>query len=213
MEVEVFYDLRDEIRDIMHETNDISEPMESSSKIVPETHLELIRVPEIEGSPVVPDISEDVVEPNIEPLERSYFDIPLEKSLQDYILELCYEKYIDPELIFAMISVESSYKADTIGDNGNSFGLMQIQPRWHQKRMDKLGCDDLLDPYQNVTVGIDYFTEMLEEGGTIKWALLAYNGGPSYANRMTDAGETSAYVTKVYDRMNALKEQRYEDRG
>lgn len=210
IEVGVFYDLRDEIRDMMYETNDISEPMESSSKIVPEAHLELIRVSEIEGSPVVPVTEEPVVEPEIEPLETfTYYDIPLSEDLQDYIFKLCENTGVDPLIALAMIGVESNYKDWVMGDNGDSYGLMQIQPKWHQKRMDAVGCDNLLDPYQNVTVGINYVAELMSTGKSTEWVLMAYNGGRTYANRKVNAGEISIYVEKVYSRMGELKELQY----
>lgn len=109
---------------------------------------------------------------------RTYFDVPLSEDLQNHIFQLCEEKGIDPAIIVAMIDQESDFDASNIGDNGNSFGLMQIQPKWHSKRMDKLGCTDLLDPFQNVTVGVDYLCELLSRyDGDMAKALTAYNRG------------------------------------
>lgn len=119
-------------------------------------------------------------------LENTYFDVPLSEDLQDYIMNICEEYGIDPAIVIAMIQKESCFTASAIGDGGNSFGLMQIQPRWHSGRMEKLGCTDLLDPFQNVTVGIDYLAEMLEwYDGDIAKALTAYNRG-YYAGTITN---------------------------
>ena len=130
---------------------------------------------------------------------RTYFDAPLEKELQDYIFDICDSYNVDPELIVSMIFYESSFRSKVIGENdsGYSYGLMQIMPRWNQDRMDRLGCQDLLDPYQNVLVGTDLIAEYIEEGRGIEWALMAYNGGPSYANRKASEGTVSAYATRV----------------
>ena len=50
-----------------------------------------------------------------------------------------------------------------MGDVHESFGLMQIQPKWHEDRMRRLGVTDLLDPEQNVRVGADLLSEHLSK--------------------------------------------------
>ena len=116
--------------------------------------------------------------------QRTYFDCPLSHDLQDYIADLCEEAHIDPAVIIAMIGKESTYKADAKGDKGKSLGLMQIQPRWHYDRMEKLDCDDLLDPYDNVTVGIDFLSELVKKyDGNVNMALMAYNAGATGAKK------------------------------
>lgn len=134
----------------------------------------------------------------VEP-SRTYFDVPLDKDLQDYIVDICEERGINPRVAFAMMKCESGFRTDAVGDGGNSLGLMQIQPRWHYARMEKLGCDNLLDPYQNVTVGLDLFGDLLKHYGSVEHTLMAYNGGGSYANEMIAAGRVSTYVTRVLE--------------
>lgn len=148
--------------------------------------------------------SEEVTEPSIEDAtevetepELQYFDVPLEKDLQRLIFELCEKRGIDPAIIVAMIFRESSFRSNIIGDSGNSYGLMQIQPKWNRDRMNELGCNNLLDPYQNVKVGIDCFADYYDQSGSITWALMAYNGGPTYANRLTREGRVSQYAKNV----------------
>lgn len=131
--------------------------------------------------------------------KREYFDVPLSDEMQDYIFDICDSYNVDPELIVSMIFHESSFRAGVVGtnDSGYSYGLMQIMPRWNQDRMDRLECQDLLDPYQNVLVGTDLIAEYIEMGNGIEWALMAYNGGPSYANRRASEGIVSSYATRV----------------
>lgn len=105
------------------------------------------------------------------------YDVPLSEDLQLHIISVCEEHGIDPAIVLAMIYRESSYRADAVGDGGSSLGLMQIQPRWHSNRMERLGCTDMFDPYQNVMVGIDYLAENLYRYGDIEKALTAYNRG------------------------------------
>lgn len=132
-------------------------------------------------------------EPNTAP---ELWAVPLEEELQLHIADLCEEYHIQPELVLAVIEQESQYNPEAIGDSGNSLGLMQIQPRWHSERMQQLGCDDLFDPYQNVTVGIDILAEKLAKGST-EWALMAYNGGNQYADAMQARGVVSEYAEAV----------------
>lgn len=117
------------------------------------------------------------------------YDVPLDDSLQLHIIEQAESHGIDPAIIMAMAWKESTYNAGAIGDGGNSYGLCQIQPRWHYSRMQKLGCTDLLDPYQNVTVAIDYLCELLNRYGSIDKALTAYNRG-SYNGTVTSYANT-----------------------
>ena len=135
-------------------------------------------------------------EKNEEP-ERVYYDVPLSEDLQDHIFNICDEKGIEYQVAMALIHTESRFDATCVGDSGNSLGLMQIQPRWHYERMERLGCDDLLDPYQNVTVGLDLFSDLLEEYGEVEYALMAYNGGGAYADSMIESGLISDYAYSV----------------
>lgn len=134
--------------------------------------------------------------PPTEP-ETLYFDVPLSEDLQDHIFTLCKDSGVNPELVVAMIRAESTYNPNCIGDGGDSLGLMQIQPKWHQWRMDKLNCPDLMDPYQNVTVAIDILTGYYNTGKSEEWILMAYNGGAKYADRKAEAGEISDYAVRV----------------
>lgn len=160
-------------------------------------HISIETLPEVEVEEPVESTPEVVIEPIEVEEQIAYFDVPLDEDLQNHIFELCSQAGIDPSIIIAMIKTESDYNVNTVGDNGNSFGLMQVQPRFHQARMDKLGCEDLLNPYQNVAVGIDFLKELLGHGRGLEWALMAYNGGHAYANRYAESGRVSTYALKV----------------
>ena len=130
------------------------------------------------------------------------FDVPLDYDLQVYIIQTCEELNIDAAVVMSMIFYESSYRADAVGDSGNSVGLMQIQERWNKERMDKLGVTDLFDPYQNVTVGIDLFAELLDEyDGNVEMALMAYNAGRTGAEKywFSNGEYSNEYSSKVVE--------------
>ena len=215
--------------------NNTDETFESTGETVPETTCtcgatEATTIPEetveetteattmpVETVPETTEVTEPTViettEPTIpetEPVETeppvAYYNVPLDHDLQDYIFELCDVYQVDPGIIIAMIEKESNYQADIMGDNGAAYGLLQIHPRWHQARMDNLGVTDLLDPYQNVLVGIDLFAELMVDGNdSLVWALMAYNAGPSYATDMRNAGSISYYARRVMQIADGLK--------
>lgn len=135
----------------------------------------------------------------VEP-EAVYYDVPLTRELQDHIFAECEKHGIDPAIVIAMCYRESSYDADAVGDNGRSFGLMQIQRRYHEERMKRLGVTDLLDPMQNVTVGIDFLAELLEKYGDVEKALTAYNRGHY-------AGAVTQYAVIVVETAEELKDE------
>ena len=119
-----------------------------------------------------------------------YYEIPeeyqqtggcLPEKVQKYIYSLCKQEGVRYALILAMIEWESGYKYDAVGDDGVSVGYMQVGEKWHEDRMQEVGATDLLNPYENIRVGVDYIKELKEEYGTIQDALAAYNYGETGA--------------------------------
>ena len=183
-----------ELEPSVSETLDISD-MQFESEEPDVLHEEIQEVRSVEEE------KEEIVEEDV----NEYFDVPLDEDLQDHIFMVCESYGIDPAIVIAMIQRESNFVIDVVGDNGNSFGLMQIQPRWDRDRMEKLGCTDLLNPYQNVNVGVDYLAELFEKGKSVEWVLMAYNGGPSYARKKAANGEVSTYAREVIAESERLK--------
>lgn len=163
------------------------------------------KIPVVEAATDVPQIVEEKADENTV-VQVAIYPVPLDEDLQLFIIRSCEARHIDPAVVLAMIEKESGYNASAVGDSGNSLGLMQIQPRWHSERMRELGCEDLLDPYQNVTVGIDILTTLSETGKPTEWVLMAYNGGTKDAYRREATGEVSSYAKEVLQISNRLKE-------
>ena len=126
-------------------------------------------------------------------------NVDLDKALQDVIFDGCKRYGIDPAIVIAMIERESRFDRYALGDDGRSFGLMQIQPKWHIERMIEMGCTDLFDPIQNVKVGIAILGDLKNQSNSIGWALTAYNGG--YA--MADEG-LSIYAMSILSRAHEI---------
>jgi soluble lytic murein transglycosylase-like protein len=70
--------------------------------------------------------------------------------------------------------------------------------------MERLGCTDLLDPYQNVIVGTDFLAEQLiRYGGDMGKALVAYNAGHY-------KGTIIRYAVRVLAKAGELRGTTYE---
>lgn len=124
------------------------------------------------------------------------YPVPLDDELQRSIEDICGTD-IAPNVVMAVIMAESGGEAWAISDDGMDFGLMQIRETYHRERMERLGVTQLLDPVENVTVGVDILKELQGYGKPLEWTLMAYNGGIAYANQMMATGSISGYAAKV----------------
>lgn len=144
---------------------------------------------------------EDVVlfpeEPN-EPEFRYYDHIDFEYEMQELLWQACEEMGCPYELALAVIFRESSYR-NVNGDNGSSIGYMQIQPRWNQARMERLGVSDLSDPLSNFRVGCDLLSELIEKYGSYASALTCYNTGKPGTSKYAD--RVLSYMDETFSEM------------
>lgn len=164
-------------------------------------------VPEPEVVVTVTVVEEPKVTEEHSPVRE---DIPLDEEVQMLLYQACEETGIQHELALAVVWKETDFR-NVAGDGGASVGYMQVQQRWHSDRMERLGVTDLADAYGNFLVGCDYLAEMLEKGRGLEWALMAYNGGPSYANNMAKAGKVSQYAKDVLNYMNNLSMEEFKN--
>ncbi|NMQ20164.1 lytic transglycosylase domain-containing protein [Candidatus Competibacter phosphatis] len=84
---------------------------------------------------------------------------------------------VDPELILAVIAVESTFKERAVSRVG-ARGLMQVMPGSHKGKIRKIGgTRELFDPAKNIHTGSQILVEYLEDhSGDLRRALLNYNG-------------------------------------
>lgn len=156
---------------------DMTEPTEAASQPTTATTTQATTDPTQVTTQVPTQVTEVTEAPETVPPVILY-DVPLSEDLQLHIISEAEKHGIDPAIIFAVCFRESSFDPSVIGDNGESFGLMQVQPKWNMELMQELGCQDLLDPFQNVTVGVVILAERLGwYGGNMEKALVAYNSG------------------------------------
>ena len=166
-------------------------------KLSAEAHKDTLRPEPIRYAVELPEVPEPE---EIPVADVKYFDVPLSEELQDHIFAECEARGIAPAIIISMIEQESQYDASVVGDDGESTGLMQVQTKWHGERMERLGVTDLLDPFENVTVGIDYLEELLSREDDLYWVLMAYNSGPEQAYNNIEAGKISDYALEIVER-------------
>lgn len=101
---------------------------------------------------------------------------------------------ICPETIQAIAWVESRFDPDI--ENDGCTGIMQVSGKWHKDRMARLGVEDLKDTKGNMTVAVDYLSELVEDGEDMEIALMRYHGESRIMERLSE-GELSEYVDKV----------------
>lgn len=107
-----------------------------------------------------------------------------------------YERYgkqygISPKLLKAIAKVESGEQPSMVGDDGESVGLFQIQPKWHAQRLKK--GESLLDPDVNARIACEILKELMDKYGTLDEVLTAYNCGHDTGSR--------EYANRVYEEM------------
>lgn len=128
---------------------------------------------------------------------------------QVYTYTVCKNYGVDYEIVFALIERESWCKWDEVGDDGESVGYMQIQERWHKDRMERLGVNNLLNPFENICVGVDYLAELYEKTGNWADTLSAYNYGLSGAQKYlwSEGIHEYTYNTGIMERAQQLKNE------
>lgn len=106
----------------------------------------------------------------------------------------------------AMIEQESAGRADAVNETGDT-GLLQVNPKWHRERMERLGVSDLTDPHSNILVAADYLAELFSENdGDIYLVLMKYNMKHDAAERLFYTGKFSEYSVLVEHRARELQE-------
>ena len=103
---------------------------------------------------------------------------------------------LDPELVKAVVFVESSYDPAARSNKG-AMGLMQLMPA----TANSLQVDNPYNPDDNLRGGTIYLRRLLDRfGGDLELALAGYNAGPQAVDRyrgLPPYPETHDYVDRV----------------
>ena len=157
--------------------------------------------PEELVQPVVCQLRVEVKAPEVD----KYRDIPLDHELQDVALASCEEYGALPDVLFAVMEVESGYQLDA--QNGECYGLMQIHSINLPWLQEQIGTTDLSDPAQNIEAGAYILGGYLERY-SLTDSLMAYNLGEGGAKAQWAQGiHETAYTRKVLARLAEGKEE------
>lgn len=125
--------------------------------------------------------------------------------MQVYTYIVCKHYGVDYEVVFALIEKESSFRWDLVAEGE---GYMQIVERCHEERMKSVGASDLLNPFQNIRVGVDYLAELKKETGNDWDMLTAYKRGLEGAERSMWREFETGYNREIMDRARELKQEK-----
>ena len=142
-------------------------------------------------------VSAALYEPIVD--EPVYYDVPLERPLQDRLFDLCEEYGVPVEMALAVMEQESRFQADVVSEGGDQ-GLFQINPVNNDWLQETLGLDDIMEPTQNMEAGI-YMLSLFDYEDPHK-RLMAYNCGIGRAKELWEGGVTrTSYSEEVTERM------------
>ena len=132
-----------------------------------------LEIPPVVDAPVAPDRAYDAI-----------------------IAEASTEYGVDPELVRAVIRVESQF--DPRAESGaGAKGLMQLMPILSRE----LGVQDPFNPRENIFGGVRYLSRLLDRhNGDVTLALASYNAGPRNVARYRGVPpfrETRGYVKRI----------------
>jgi soluble lytic murein transglycosylase len=145
---------------------------------------------------------------------------------EDIIRQQAAEKEVDAALIAAVVYSESKFVDQT--SSAGARGLMQITPE-AANEIERLSggtsfrLEDLSDPEINIRYGTFLLRELLDRfDGDEVAALVAYNAGPTHAERWGGSQleledirfpETRAYVEEVLDKREAYHDKYAKELG
>lgn len=103
---------------------------------------------------------------------------------------------LDPNLAVAIAKTESSLNPNAVS-NAGAQGIFQLMPATAAS----VGVTNPFDPSQNISGGITYFNQLLQQyNGDTTLALAAYNAGPGAVSKyggVPPYQQTQDYITKV----------------
>jgi len=124
---------------------------------------------------------------------------PARQRIAGWVNQIAPAYGVDPELVMAVIQVESGFKSEALSSK-NAQGLMQLIPDTAKR----FGVKDSWNPVQNIKGGVAYLHWLLRHfDGKVDLALAAYNAGEAVVERykgIPPFQETESYVKQIQGR-------------
>jgi soluble lytic murein transglycosylase-like protein len=112
------------------------------------------------------------------------------------IAEAASKHNVDPNLVRAVVKVESNFNSQAISRTG-AMGLMQLMPATART----LNVSNPFDPKQNIDAGVRHLKGLLDSyNGDVRLSLAAYNAGQGAVarnNGIPPYAETQNYVKRI----------------
>jgi soluble lytic murein transglycosylase-like protein len=130
------------------------------------------------------------------------------RRFEDLVLQTARQHDIDPDLLHAIMAVESNANPRARSHAG-AIGLMQVMPATGRR----FGAIDLYDPVVNMRASAAYLKTLQRMfGNDLRLVLAAYNAGEGavekYGRQIPPYRETQAYVRNVMARYQQFLSQR-----
>lgn len=130
----------------------------------------------------------------------------MSKDEIDKVIDKTATKYsVDPELVKAVVEVESKYNEFAISRTG-AIGLMQVMPA----TFFEMGFEKPFNYVENIEAGTKYLSIQLKRFNDLQLALSAYNAGPQNVLKNMSVPnfiETKAYIKKILKIYSAKNKQ------
>jgi soluble lytic murein transglycosylase-like protein len=150
-----------------------------------------------------------------EPLALRDEDLARIRRVQPIVRRAAHEYGLEPNLVNALIWVESKFQPRARGPAG-ARGMMQLMPRTSQSLAKKLGRPHRpYDPEFNIFAGSYYLARLIEKfDGDVQLALAGYNRGAGRVKALVSNGEplpdgTQRFIRKIL-RAKATFDERLE---
>ncbi|RPI44304.1 MAG: lytic transglycosylase [Betaproteobacteria bacterium] len=143
-----------------------------------------------------PCLMPDRVEPVHVVVEEPAIQIKGRPEVEALVKQLAPQYAIDPQLVMALISVESSFNPKAVSPK-NAQGLMQLIP----ETAERFGVKKVFNPAENIRGGLAYLRWLMAFfQGEVKLVLAAYNAGERAVERykgIPPYEETRHYVQRI----------------
>jgi soluble lytic murein transglycosylase len=136
-----------------------------------------VHIEEAEKSDAVSRIADYIRDENVELQEEEVI------SISDAVYSESMRCNVDYRLILALIKTESNFKQDAISNRG-ARGLLQVKPSFAKNIAEKAGIgwrgkETLDQPEENIKIGVQILSQLIEDFQSIDMALHAYHVGPT----------------------------------